>query len=98
MTLPLNPQKSFGQGRSVIHLLAELEGKHRVVGALDYHNGRGDSFQFGKGVELRADQKVHAGKKPKQFAGCSGRRGKWRFKDEATNLAVCSDVGGYGGP
>ena len=98
MTLPLNPQKSFGHGRGVIHLLAELEGKDRVVGALDYHNRRGDSFQFGNRVELRVDQKVHARKKPKQFAGRWGRRGKWCLKDEATNLAVCSEVGGYGRP
>src|SRR5215469_167819 len=98
MTLPLNPQRPFGQGRGVIHLLAKLEWKDRVMGALDYHDRRGNSFQFGNCVELRVDEEVHAGKKPKQFAGRSGRRGKWRLKDEATNLAVCSEVGGYGRP
>src|SRR5215469_12021148 len=96
MTLSLNPQRSFGQRRGVIHLLAELEGKDRVVGALDYHNRCSDSFQFGNCVELRVDEKVHAGKKPKQFAGRSRRRGKWCLKDEATNLPVCSEVSGYG--
>ena len=53
MTLALNPQRAFGQGRGVIDLLAELAGQDRVVRALDYHDRCGDSFQFRNRVELR---------------------------------------------
>ena len=96
MTIPFNPQRAFGEGCCVINLLAELEGQDGVVSALDDHDRRGDVFQFGNGVELRVNEKVHAGKKPKQFAGRSGRGGKGCLEDEATNLAVGSEVGCYG--
>ena len=98
MTLPLNPQRAFGEGCCVINLPAELERQDGVVGALNYHDRRGDFFQFGNRVELRVNEKVHAGEKPKQFAGGSRRRRKGRLEDEATNLAVGSKVGGHGRP
>src|SRR5215469_2714812 len=95
MAFAFNPQKALGWGRCTIHLLAEFKRQDGVVSTLDYHDGRGDFFQFGNRVELRVNEKAKTGEKPKQFAGSSRRRRQWRLENEATNFVASGEVSGY---